>query len=75
LSAADATTRRAFAIRVEANEVSREVMVRADPRYVDYPPLPYEEEIDREADDTRRRRRRPLPEEPSKVVPLARRSV
>lgn len=64
-----------FAIRVEDNEVTREVMVRADPRYVDYPPLPYEEESDREADDTRRRRRRPLPEESSKVVPLARRPV
>ena len=64
-----------FAIRVEDNEVSREVMVRADPRYVDYPPLPYEAVIDREDDYTRRRRRRPLPEESSKVVPLARRQV
>jgi hypothetical protein len=64
-----------FAVRVEDNEVSREVMVRADPRYVDCPPLPYETEIDREVDDIRRRRRRPLPGESSKVVPLARRSV
>ena len=64
-----------FAIRVEDNEVSREVMVHADPRYVDYPPLPYEDEIDREDDDRRRRRRRQLPEESSKVVPLARRTV
>jgi hypothetical protein len=45
------------AIRVEDNEVSREVMGRADPRYVDYAPLPYEEEIYREVDGTRRRRR------------------
>ena len=64
-----------FAIRVKGNVVSREVMVRADPRYVDYPPLPYEDEIDRQDDDRRRRRRRPLPGESSKVVPLARRSV
>jgi len=49
--------------------------VHADPRYVDYPPLPYEDEIDRTDDDRRRRRRRQLPEESSKVVPLARRSV
>jgi hypothetical protein len=63
-----------FAIKVVDNEVSRQVMVRADPRYLDFPPLPYEAEIDREVDD-RRRRRRPLPEESSKVVSLAPRRV
>lgn len=64
-----------FAIEVSDNEVSRHVIVHADPRYLDYPPLPYEAEIDREDEDIRRRRRRPLPGETSKVVPLARRRV
>ncbi len=62
-----------FAIQVRDNEVSRQVITPADQRYVDFPPLPYETQIDREDDDVRRRRRRPLPEESSKVVPLPRR--
>ena len=63
-----------FAIRVEDNKVVREVLTPADSRYVDYPPLPYEAAIDREEVDIKRRRRRPLPGESSKVVRLARRS-
>ena len=61
-----------FAIHVHDNTVTRQVMTPADQRYVDYPPLAYEEEIDRQDDDMRRRRRRPLPEESAKVVPFAR---
>ena len=61
-----------FAIQVHDNTVTRQVMTPADRRYVDYPPLAYEEEIDRQDDDMRRRRRRPLPEESAKVVPFAR---
>ncbi len=64
-----------FAIRVDANEVTREVITPADPQYLDFPPLAYEAEIDRQDEYMRRRRRRPLPEEESKVVPLARRRV
>ena len=37
-----------FGIRVRGNVVSTEVLRSADPRYSDYPPLPYEEAIDRE---------------------------
>jgi len=46
-----------FAIVVERNEVREEVIRRADPRYVDWPPLPYEEAIDRELPPRQRRRR------------------
>jgi hypothetical protein len=65
----------ALPIDVSGNEASRRVIVHADPRYLDYPPLPYEDEIDRADEDMRRRRRRPLPGEASKVVPLVRRRV
>lgn len=64
-----------FAIRAEGNVVRREVITPADPRYLDWPPMPYEDVIDREAEYARRRRRRPLPDESSTVVPLARRKV
>lgn len=63
-----------FAIRVEDNVVTKDVITPADPRYVDWPPLAYEEAIDRE-DDVRRRRRRSLPEESAKVVELVPRDV
>ena len=46
----------------------------ADPRYRDFPALPYEQQIDLEEARTVRRRR-PLPEEEQKVVPLERRNV
>ncbi|MDN5851578.1 MAG: hypothetical protein L0K86_01810 [Actinomycetia bacterium] len=36
-----------FAIRVEDSVVTRETLWPADARYLDYPPLPYEQEIDR----------------------------
>lgn len=64
-----------YALRVRANRVTYVVLEPADPRYVDFPPLAYEEAIDREEDGMRRRRRRPLPAEEAKVVPLARRPV
>ncbi len=63
-----------FALHVAENVVTREVIVPADPRYADYPPLPYEEEIDRQA-GRRRRRRRPLPKEETTVVELVPREV
>ena len=37
-----------FGIRVTHNVVTTEVLWAADSRYVDYPPLPYEVEIDRD---------------------------
>lgn len=66
-------TKELFAIKVEGNVVTREVITPADPRCRDYPPLAYESEIDRQDADRLRRRRRPLPEESAKVVPLGRR--
>ena len=63
-----------FAIRAVDNVVTREVIMPADPRYRDFPPLPYEQQIDLEEARTVRRRR-PLPEEEQKVVPLERRNV
>lgn len=44
------------AIRVERNEVREEVIRPADPRYVDWPPLPYEAAIDRDLSPRQRRR-------------------
>lgn len=47
-------------IRVDDNRVSEEILRPADSRYLDFPPLAYEEEIDRwEERRTRRRGRRP----------------
>lgn len=46
-----------FAIRVEDSVIAEEVLRPADARYRDYPPLPYEEVIDR---DRRRSPRRSL---------------
>ena len=37
-----------FGIRVRDNVVTTEILWAADARYVDYPPLPYEAEIDRD---------------------------
>ena len=37
-----------FTIRVEDNVIIQEILRPADPRYLDYPPLPYEEVIDRD---------------------------
>lgn len=45
-----------FGIRVEGNVVSTEVLRQADPRYADYPPLPYEDAIDRERKSSQRRK-------------------
>lgn len=58
-----------FAIVVADNEIREEILRPADPRYLDYPPLPYEEENDRWA-ARRRRRRRKLDEQDGDVVPL-----
>jgi len=46
-----------FMISVAANGVRQQILRRADRRYRDYPPLPYEEAIDRELPPSRRRRR------------------
>ncbi|PUA82446.1 hypothetical protein [Nocardioides currus] len=67
-------TKELFTLEAADNVVSRSVIRTADPRYLDYPPLAYEEEIDREA-TVLRRRRRPLPEEEAEVVRLADRQV
>lgn len=45
-----------YEIRVEDNVISEHVLRKADPRYVDYPPLPYEEVIDRDRRRSSRRR-------------------
>lgn len=49
-----------FSVRVENNVVKEDVLRPADPRYVDWPRLPYEDEIDRERARSSRRRRRTL---------------
>ncbi len=49
-----------LAVKVTNNRVTTRALRPADPRYVDLPPLPYEEEIDRANEYVRRRRRRPL---------------
>lgn len=47
-----------FSIIAEDGRIFREVLRPADPRYLDYPPLPYEQVIDRDrAQRTRRSRR------------------
>lgn len=50
-------TKELFAIHVRNNVVRTEVLRRADPRYRQYPPLPYEEAIDDDLTPPRRRRR------------------
>lgn len=47
-----------FAIRVEDSTIRQEVFRPADPRYADYPPLPYEEVIDRDRAWASTRKRR-----------------
>jgi hypothetical protein len=57
-----------YAIVVSNNRVSERILRPADPRYVDRPPFPYEQEIDRfKAERTRRRRPRN-----ADVIPLRR---
>jgi len=63
-----------FMIRAAGNVVTREVIRPADPRYLDYAPLPYEQQIDLE-EARASRRRRPLPGEDSRVVELVPRNV
>ena len=46
-----------FAITVVHNLVQEGIIRPADPRYVDYPPLPYEEVIDRDLSPRQQRRR------------------
>lgn len=47
-----------FTIRVEDNVITQEILRPADPRYLDYPPLPYEEVIDRDRAQSSRRKSR-----------------
>jgi hypothetical protein len=49
-------TRELFAMRVEDNVVTQEVLWPPDVRYVGYPPLPYEEVIDRDRAWSRKRK-------------------
>jgi hypothetical protein len=50
-----------YAIRVEDSAVREEILRPADPRYLDYPPLPAEQVIDRDKRrSSRRRSSRPL---------------
>lgn len=46
-----------FAISVDLNQVREEIIRPADRRYLDYPPLPYEQVIDRDLTPNQRRRR------------------
>jgi hypothetical protein len=48
-----------FSIVVSNNRVRHRILKPGDPRLSAYPPLPYEQEIDYWAKQTRRRRRRP----------------
>ena len=50
-----------LAVTVRDNRVTTRVLRPADPRYADYPPLPYEDEIDRADERIRRRRKRRRP--------------
>jgi hypothetical protein len=52
-------TKELFLVRVDDNDVVEEVLRPADPGYLDYPPLAYEEAIDRDRELIGRRRRRP----------------
>lgn len=54
-----------FAIRVVDNVVIEEVIHPADPRFLDYPPLPYEGAIDRDLPPSQQRRRLRVIPEPS----------
>jgi len=45
-----------YGIRVTDNVVSTEVLRPADPRYLDFPPLPYEDAIDSERNSSRQRK-------------------
>lgn len=47
-----------YAVTVTDNRVREKILRPADPRYVDFPLLPYEEAIDREYEGSRRRRRK-----------------
>lgn len=49
-----------FAIRVENSVVTEEILRPADARYLDYPPLPYEQVVDRDRAQTSVRRGRGL---------------
>lgn len=58
-----------FAINVKNNRVTEKILRPADPRYLDFPPLPYELEIDRWEGGRRRRRRQQR--QTAEVVDLA----
>jgi hypothetical protein len=60
--------RELFAIVVSDNRVREKTLRPADPRYVDLPPLPYEETIDRLNESRPRTRRR----RDAEVIPLLR---
>lgn len=57
-----------FSITVSNNRVREKVLRQADRRYLDYPPLPYEEAIDRQLSPRQRRRR----ERRGQVLPFTR---
>ena len=51
-------TKEMFVVRVDDNHVTEEILRPADRSYVGYPPLAYEQAIDRDRGSLRRRRRR-----------------
>lgn len=59
-----------FTITVSGNRIAEQVLRPADRRYLDLPPLPYEEAIDRAETPRRKRRRR---EREGQVLPFTRR--
>jgi len=58
-----------YSITVTNNRVREKVLRPADPRYADYPPLPYEAAIDRQ--QANRKRRRQGAEQPEGIVDLS----
>ncbi len=52
-------TKELFLVRVSNNRIAERVLRPGERQYAGYPPLPYEDQIDRERARSRRRRRRP----------------
>lgn len=52
-------TKELFLVRVSNNRITERVLRPGERQYAGYPSLPYEDQIDRERADSRRRRRRP----------------
>jgi hypothetical protein len=59
-----------YAINVRDNRVTEKILRPADPRYLDYPPLPYEAAIDRWEGRSARRRKRKAQRQDAEVIQL-----